>query len=209
MKKTLLLSACLVAAAAAARAQVAAEFSARVPASIVRSQTNLKASALVAKLALADLRAETVALINWKVGDSQNLDVELGGNGKVGTMVKSATREEGAAIWIKNSADLMGSQDVTEVLINRADAKILKMIHNGQPQTVPDDKIEVISQEQAQLTIPLGTFKCWHVKAKSKQADKIELWTNPMTISLDGNIRVIVGTQFGDMTMTLTAFKKN
>ena len=208
MKKTLLMSACLV-AAAAARAQVAAEFSARIPASIAQTQINLKASALAAKIGLADLRAETGALINWKVGDSQNLDIELAGNGKLGTMVKSATREEGAAIWIKNSADMMGSQDVTEVLINRADAKILKMIHNGQPQTVPDDKLQVISQEQTTLTIPLGTFKCWHVKAKSKQSDKIELWTNPMTISLDGNLKVIVGTQYGDMTMTLTAFKKN
>jgi len=202
------MSVCL-AAAAAARAQVAAEFSARVPASIVQAQTRLKASAFAAKIALADLRAETGALINWKVGDSQNLDIELGGMGKLGTMVKSATSEEGAAIWIKNDADLMGNKDVTEVLINRADGKVLKMIHNGQPQNVPDDKIQVISQEQTQLTIPLGTFHCWHIKAKSSQSDKIEIWTNPMTISLDGNLRVIVGTQYGDMTMTLTAFKKN
>jgi hypothetical protein len=208
MKKTLLMSACL-AVAAAARAQVPAEFSPRVPASLVLAQNQLKGSAVAAKLALADLRAEATALINWKVGDSQNLDIELGSMGKLGTMVKSATSEEGAAIWIKNDADLGGRKDVTEVLINRADAKILKMIHNGQPQTVPDDKLQVISQEQTSLTIPLGTFKCWHVKAKSKQSDKIELWTNPMTISLDGNLKVIVGTQYGDMTMTLTAFKKN
>jgi hypothetical protein len=209
MKKTLLMSACLVAAAAAARAQVSAEFSPRVPASIVLTQNQLKGSAVAAKIALADLRVEATALINWKVGDSQNLDIELGSMGKLGTMVKSATSEEGNAIWIKNAADLGGRSDVTEVLISRADAKILKMIHNGQAQTVPDDKLQVISQEQGSVTIPLGTFKCWHVKAKSKQSDKIELWTNPMTISLDGNIKVIVGTQYGDMTMTLTAFKKN
>ena len=209
MEKTLLLSACLVASAVSARAQVAAEFSPRVPASIVLTQNQLKASAVAAKISLADLRAETLALINWKVGDSQNLDIELGSMGKLGTMVKSATSEEGAAIWIKNDADLGGSKDVTEILINRADAKILKMIHNGQPQTVPDDKLQVISQEQTTLTIPLGTFKCWHVKAKSKQSEKIEVWTNPMTIALDGNLKVIAATQYGDMTMTLTAFKKN
>lgn len=207
MKTTLVLSVCLI--AAAARAQAGAEFSARVPASITLTQNQLKGSAAAAKLALADLRAEVGNLINWKIGDSQNLDIELGSMGKLGTMVKSATREEGNAIWIKNDADLMGNKDVTEVLISRSDAKILKMIHNGQPQSVPDDKLQVISQEQTTLTLPLGTFKCWHVKAKSKQSEKIEVWTNPMTISLDGNLKVIAATQYGDMTMTLTAFKKN
>jgi hypothetical protein len=211
MKRILLLTACL-AAAVAARAQVglsAGNFEARVPASIAQRTQALKASSALEGLVLRDFGVNALALINWKVGDSANFDIELGGNGKLGEMVKTATHEEGAAIWIKNEADLMGQKDVTEALINRADGKVLKMIHNGQEQSAPADDFQIISHDNTSITVPAGTFKCLHVVGKSKQSSKIEVWVNPTRVSLDGTLQMIAATQFGDMTMKLTAFKKN
>jgi hypothetical protein len=209
MKRILILSACL-GAAVSARAQLAAgNFEARVPASLVERTQALKASAAVERLLVREARVGALALINWKVGDSANFDIELGAMGKLGTMVKSATKEEGAAIWVTNDASLQGQKDVTEVLINRADGKILKMIHNGQEQSAPADDFQVISHDSASITVPAGTFKCLHVVGKSKQSSKIEIWMNPSAVSLDGQIQMTAATQFGDMTMKLTAFKKN
>jgi hypothetical protein len=209
MKRILILTACL-GAAAAARAQIAGvNFEARVPASITQGTRALKASSALEQFVLRDFGMTATSLINWKVGDSADYDIELAGNGKLGTMVKSATKEEGAAIWVKNDADLGGRSDVTEVLISRADGKILKMIHNGQEQSAPANDFQVISHDNASVTVPAGTFSCLHVVGKSKQSSKIELWINPNAVSLDGQIQMIAATQFGDMTMKLTAFKKN
>ena len=98
-------------------------------------------------------------LINWKVGDTQHYDVSLGFLGK-GTMVKSVTKDEGTAIWVHQDMDLSVQKDVSDILINKADAKILKYIHNGKEEAITDDKLEVISQEYGEITVPAGTFKC-------------------------------------------------
>ena len=163
----------------------------------------------VQQIVLQDLQATALDLINWKIGDTTSYDIEMGAFGKLGTMTKTATKNEDKAVWIKNDADLGGQKDVTEILISRTDGKILKMIHNGQEQSVPDDKIEIISQEYTEITVPAGKFKCVHIVAKSKQTEKMEIWANPQAVALDGGIQMIVATQMGEMTLKLTSFKKN
>ncbi len=148
-------------------------------------------------------------LINWKVGDTMSYDVEMGFFGKMGTSVKSVAKEEGGAIWVHQEMNLSGQKELIDMLINRADAKILKVLRNGQEMQMPDDKIEVISQDFAEVTVPAGTFKTVHIVAKSKQVSKIELWANPTDTAMDGGVKQIMATQFGDITMSLTSFKRN
>ena len=164
---------------------------------------------VVRAAAIRGLENQPLDLINWKVGDNMVYDMELGFFGKLGVMNKSVTKDEGTAIWVTNSADLMGQKQVVEALINKADGKILKLIQNGQEQQIPDDPIEIISQEYTEVTVPAGTFKAMHVVAKSKQVEKIEIWANPTATAMDGAVQQIISTQMGDMTMKLTSFKKN
>ncbi|MGE0614288.1 MAG: hypothetical protein AB7P04_01495 [Bacteriovoracia bacterium] len=150
--------------------------------------------------------ARTLNLIEWKVGDTANYDVSAL-FGKVGTMVKTVDREEGEAIWVKSSMDLMGQKQVVEMLINRADAKVLKMIQNGKEVEVPNDPLEVISQDYAEITVPAGKFKTIHIVAKSAKVKKIEVWANPQETVMEGSIKQIVSAQI-EVKMELTSFKK-
>ena len=96
-----------------------------------------------------------------------------------GTMVKSVTKDEGTSIWIHQDISIMGQNQTADVQISKADGKIMKMIQNGKEVQVPEDKIDVISQDYADITVPAGTFSSIHIVAKSQQVSKIEMWANP------------------------------
>ncbi len=160
---------------------------------------------ILQKLTLTLQDAEN--LINWKVGDEMNYNVSLGAFGQIGTMNKSVTKDEGAALWIKQALSLSGMQDTSEILINKADGKILKMIHNGQEQPVPNEEIEIISQDYTNVTVPAGTFDVIHVVAKTKQVKRMEIWSNPVKTVMDGAVKLAVAAQFGEIVMELTGFK--
>jgi hypothetical protein len=147
----------------------------------------------------------TLDLINWKVGDTANYDVALA-FGK-GSMKKAVTKDEGTALWVTNDLDIVIQKQKVEMLINKADAKILKMLVNGQEQQIPDDKIEIISQDYATVTVPAGTFKSMHIVAKSSQGN-VEVWVNPKDTCMEGTLKQIVGSMMGDITMSLTSFTK-
>ncbi|NDD91086.1 hypothetical protein EBZ37_03255 [bacterium] len=171
---------------------------------------------LVAAPARADLSAMELQalssvtpldLINWKVGDTMNYQISMV-FGK-GTMVKTVSKDEGTALWLHQDINLMGQGQTADVLINKADGKILKMLQNGKEVQIPDDKIEVISQDYADITVPAGTFSSIHIVAKSKQVSKIEMWANPSETAMDGALKQIMATTFGNMTLELTSFKRN
>lgn len=147
-------------------------------------------------------------LINWKVGDQSDFEVKAFGGMISGTLHKEAMREEGGALWVTSTVDLMNNHDVTEILINRADAKILKMIHNGKEEAMPTDEIEIISQEYTDITVPAGTFNVIHVTAKSPKISKIEIWANPRDIVMEGTAKQAVAAQFGEIVMVLTKFQR-
>lgn len=150
----------------------------------------------------------TLDVINWKVGDTASFNVLAGSFGNIGTMVKSVTKDEGTAIWLLQDMNLMVQKQKAEALINKADGKLLKLIVNGQEQQIPNDPIEVISQDYADVTVPAGTFKAIHVIAKSKQASKIEVWMNPRDTVMEGTIKQIMETSMMPLTLELTSFKK-
>ncbi|MEN9723027.1 MAG: hypothetical protein RJB38_1013 [Pseudomonadota bacterium] len=161
----------------------------------------------------SELQAMTLVsplnVINWKVGDSMSYQVSMGFFGKMGTSVKSVSKDEGDSIWIHQELNLSVQKEVIDIQLSKADGKVLKMIRNGKEMQMPDDKLEIISQDYAEVTVPAGKFQAIHILAKSTQSSKIELWANPSQTAMDGGLKQIVATQFGDLTMELTSFKRN
>ena len=162
--------------------------------------------AVEAGLARTLVMAAPLDLINWKVGDQAAFDVSIGAFGKIGTMNKSITKEEGGAIWIHQEANLVVQKDVTDMLLNRADGKVLKVIHNGKEETAPDEKPEIISQDTTEITVPAGSFKCIHVVGKTKTVEKFEIWANPRDTVMDGSLKMVISGQM-EITMELASFK--
>lgn len=150
----------------------------------------------------------TMSLINWKVGDSQDMKVTLG-FGLSGTMHKEATKEEGNAIWVKNELKLPIANDVQEVLYDRDSGKVLKFIHNGKEAEMPNEEIEIVDTKNETIEVPAGKFKVMHVTAKSKSVKQIEIWINPRDISLDGAAKMFMDQGTMKITMELTKFTKN
>jgi len=148
-------------------------------------------------------------LINWKVGDSADYDVSAGMFGKVGTMKKFVKSDEGAAIWVRQEIKLQGQNEIVEILLNKADGKVLKMIHNGKEEAIPDDKLEIISQDYTTVTVPAGTFKAIHIVAKTEKVSKIEVWANPKDTVMEGTLKQMMATGMVDITMELKTFKRN
>jgi len=146
-------------------------------------------------------------LINWKVGERMEYQVSVGFFGKIGSNIKFVDREEGDTIWIHQEMDLKIQKEVIDMQMSRVDGHIVKMIRNGQEMQVPNDKLEVISQDYGDVTVPAGKFAAVHVVAKTQQISKIELWANPAETVMDGGLKQIMSTQLGDITLELTAFK--
>ncbi len=152
--------------------------------------------------------ANTTNMIDWKVGDSLQYDVSLK-SFKLGTSVKTVAKDEGEAVWLKQEVKAMNQNEVIEVLINRADGRVLKMIRNGQEQPLEDNNLEVISQEATEITVKAGKFKAIHIVAKTKDIPKIEIWANPRETAIDGTLKQMAQVQFGDVVLELTKFKRN
>ena len=153
-------------------------------------------------------QARTLDVIDWKVGDAANYNMQLGFIGK-GTVRKVATKEEEGAIWIETNAKTPLGDEKVETLISRADGKILKLIVNGQEQKYEEHEIELISKDAAEITVPAGTFKTIHVKVKDKtDASDIEAWINPRDIPLGGIVKSSVAKSFLTVTLELTSFSR-
>jgi hypothetical protein len=145
-------------------------------------------------------------LINWKVGDRMEYSVSVGMFGKIGSMIKTVSKDEGTALWVHQEVDLKIQKQVVDMLINKADGKILKLIQDGKEAQIPNDKLEVISQDYGEVTVPAGTFDAVHIIAKTQQVSRIELWANPAATVMDGGLKQIMDTQMGKIVMELLKF---
>jgi len=158
-------------------------------------------------LAVQEVVLDAQNLINWQIGDFQKHSVKfLFG---AGTSHKEATKEEGNAIWLSQNIDLMGQAQTSEALIDRATGKVLKMIVNGQEQAVGEQEIDIIEQAETSVTVPAGTFECMYIKAVVKADGKeqeVKMWANPIDVNLDGQLKTVIASMFGDVTMELTQF---
>jgi len=185
----------------------AAAFSLNAQASALPTSTTDAAFKILRQI---DLQDSIQNLINWQVGDFHKIKIAMMfGNGS-GT--KEATKEEGNAIWLVTDMSILGQNQKSEALINRADGKVLKLIVNGKEENPNEGgEVEIIEQKETSVTVGAGTFECIYVKAKMTaqgQTQDIELWANPIDVNLDGSLKVVVQTTFGPITITLEQFGK-
>ncbi len=163
--------------------------------------------ALALNIALSQLKTAPITnVINWKVGEYQELKIEAMGM-ELGNMKKYVASEQGNNIWLNQdiSGGMIGEQKV-EALMDRATGQILEMKQNGKKVDVPNDPIEIIDQETTTVTVPAGTFDVIHITAKSKDIKKLELWANPRDIALDGGAKMFIDSGMLPMTLLLTGF---
>jgi hypothetical protein len=166
------------------------------------------AYASVELLSTADFTlVSPMELIKWKVGDTMQYKVSIGAFGSIGSSSKTVTKDEGAAIWVRQTMNLVIQNETVDILIDKTDGKVLKLVRNGKEQPIPDDKMEIISQEYEEVTVPAGKFQSLHIIAKTKDVPKLEVWVNPQDTVMDGALKQIMKTQLGDITLELTSFK--
>lgn len=146
---------------------------------------------------------DPMSILKWKVGDSSDYNLNAS-FGSLGTMHKEVTKEEGNGVWLSEKVVAMGKEDETDVLFDRDSAKVLKLIHNGKEESVPDEKPVLVSQDYTEVTVPAGTFKALHIVAKTKSVSHIEIWDNTRDVVIDGTVKQVMTTQFGDITLELT-----
>lgn len=147
-----------------------------------------------------------LSMIDWKVGDSQDQRVTV--FGMQGTMHKEATREEGNGIWVRQELAISSNRDVTEVLYDRDSGRVLKLVHNGREESIPQDEIEIIETTQETVEVPAGKFETLHVKARSKKIKQLDVWMNPRQIALDGAAKTAVDQGMMKVAMELVRFRK-
>lgn len=138
-----------------------------------------------------DIRLDSV--IDWKVGEYQEFDVHSS-FGNVGSMRKEAIAEEGNAVWVK--AEITGMlYQMVEALYDRTTGQIIEYRENGQPAPIPEEKLEVIREDKAVVTVPAGTFETVHIIARITTRDgkerRMEMWKNDERVSLDGTVQQI------------------
>lgn len=159
--------------------------------------------------AIEAIRTTThLAAIEWKIGDAQTYKVTLG-MGLDGTMEKEAFKEEGNGVWVRQQLKLPIMNDSSEMLIDRNSGKILKYLHNGKEEKLPDGQLEIVSTKNEVIEVPAGKFKVLYILAKSKDVQKMEIWMNPREISLDGAAKVFIDQGMMKITLELTKFVKN
>jgi hypothetical protein len=170
------------------------------------AQANSDTSALVRSIALSQLTGvNALNVINWKVGEYGDMSIEAFGM-PLGNMHKVVASEEGNFLWLNQemSGGMIGQHKV-EAKMDRATGKIVELKQDGQPQQIPDTKLEIINQESANVTVPAGTFETIHITAKDQDGKQMEVWMNPRDITLDGAAQEIIQAQ---ITMTLKLTKQ-
>ena len=169
-------------------------------ASVVRSEALGAAMELMADL---DMQTE----LTWKVGDISEYKVSasMGGNG---TMVKTVSKDEGAAIWVHSDMKTSGRNDIIDKLYDKATGNVLKVIRNGAEQNPEDSKVQIISQTEETIKVPAGTYKVTHIVGKTAKSPKIEIWVNTADTAIDGVVKMIMKTTMVTITSEMTKFKK-
>lgn len=178
-------------------------FSCVTQAALDRTQTSLISEFQRNSIA----HAHTLGVINWKVGDWADYNVDFGFPGTMHMVVREEITE---GFWVNQDVELMGQTQKIEILIDKNDGSILQLIVNGEKQDPPKKNIEIIESKQDKVTVPKGTFECIYLKIKDVDSGEIsEIWANPSEIPVFGMIKSIMPTPFGqEATIELTDFLK-
>ena len=146
--------------------------------------------------------------LDFKVGETNNYSLDMGFI--KGTMIMKCREINADGIWLDQDMDLgfAGKQKISTLLDPNTGA-VKKMIVNGKEQAPEKQNIEVVEVKEDHITVPAGAFDCIHATLKNKDDGKItNAWINPQQIPLSGMLKTIAPSQFGDVTVVLTSFKK-
>ncbi len=153
--------------------------------------------------------AITTQGLAWKVGDTNNYKLNMGGfiNGTMKMYVREINSD---GIWMNQDVDLMIQKSKIEVLLNPANGEVIKMIVDGKEQAAPKNDTEVVEQKEATVTVPAGTFRTIYLKLKdnAQNGQTSEMWVNPRDIPLSGMAKSLADSQLGKVTIELASFEK-
>ncbi len=146
---------------------------------------------------------------NWKVGDEADYSINMGFiKGSMHSFIREEVYE---GLWFQQDMDLgiAGKQKV-EILIDKNSGEILQLLVNGEKKEIPDGgNQEVIEMEEAQVTVPAGTFDCVYVKIRDTKENKdSEAWINPSEIPVMGLLKQVAPGPFGEVVVELTGYDK-
>ena len=158
----------------------------------------------------AMVQAQTLAGLNWKVGDKADYSLDIGGFIK-GTSHNFVREVNASDLWMEQDMDLgmMGKQKI-EIQMDKNTGQILKLLANGQEQQIPDAKdAEIVEMKEDHTTVAAGAFDCVYAKIKSKKDGSIqEAWINPQAVPMEGMLKALADSQFGKVTQELKTFSR-
>lgn len=182
---------------------------ATISATALAAQPSPNYASIAQNLAFS-LNSNAREVLNWKVGDKASYKVAYVGLGYEGTLQEYVASDEGTALWVNEDMEMMGQSQKSQMLMNKGDGRLLKLLVNGQEQQLPTaGDTQVVSQEMGEITVAAGKFQCVHVVAKSSAYPKIEVWMNPRDTVMSGLLKqLMTHPQYGDIVMELQSFSK-
>lgn len=149
--------------------------------------------------------------LGWKIGEKADYSLDLGGFLK-GTMNMFVREETSEGIWLQQDIDIQVQQSKVETLFDKETGQVKKVLVDGQEQKLeqgkPGDQ-EIVESRPDTVQVPAGNFECSYVKIHNKSDNSdAELWLNPEIVPIVGLIKQISQSQFGPVTLELTAFDK-
>ncbi len=158
---------------------------------------------------VASSTVEVHNLIDWKVGDTNTYNLDMGFI--KGSMVQKVREITSEGLWMDQDLDLgfAGKQTASQ-LIDPATGEIKRFIVNGKEEKVPEPgEQEILEATESSINVPAGQFECIYVKIKDKKSgDVTEAWINPEKVSLGGALKIVQPSQFGKITITLKSYIK-
>ncbi|MGZ3723891.1 MAG: hypothetical protein ACXVA9_13200 [Bdellovibrionales bacterium] len=188
MLRSLLLTVCMVAgAAASAKSVTLAEVVARSTAKIIK---------------------QNILLVDqFNVGDTNNYELTV--SSFKGTMIMKVTGVTASELTIEQDISIAGQNQNAIEVVNPNTGEIISLTVNGQKQNVPPaGDTEIISHTSATITVPAGTFNCQDVKTHSKSENSdAEQWIDMGgTVPVGGMLKMATTAQGMDVVAVLTQY---
>ena len=145
--------------------------------------------------------------LNWHVGDTADYNMKIG---FIPATVHTFVREDvGDAFWLQEDMSLLGQAQKVEILIDKNNGQIKKILVNGQEQKAPEGgDYEIVETKEDRVTVPAGTFDVVYFKMRDKKTNQEqEAWVNPKLIPITGAAKSISPSQFGKAVQELSSYK--
>jgi hypothetical protein len=157
--------------------------------------------------AAALVQAKYFAGLEWKVGDTADYAVNMGGFIK-GTSHNFVREETATGFWMQQDMDLTIQKAKIEVLLNKSTGQIEKLLMNGQEQSIPKNNVEIVEMKESSITVAAGTFDCIYAKIRDKGDGKIsEAWINPQVVPMSGTLKAVAEGPIGKVVQEVKSMQ--